>query len=370
MTRALKWGLLALLVLFFSAPLGAQEPPSSPIISYPNGTPQGPGQEAQKGQGPPETAALEAPTSSSQGELLVGEDSGAGEKEVLDASGAKEEEASLDAHQEAFERSLAELMPVTPEEITKFRKDSDKREKAASDSPPSGIRTRTVPVSLDPGFAPPLVELTPNLVTALVFLDTTGSPWPITASVLGSGKLFEAQVLEGGDNNRIIVSALSSHGNSNLIVTLEGHDIPLVLRLETRSGVDANRRIDGLLICQVQARGPKALPQEAAQFSPLLDGTLYSFLDGLVPKGARAVSFVPSLEGISIYDYEGRLYIRTKSSLLWPAFKARVIGASGYAVYETESVPSLLISLEDEIKRLTLSTYLDGEVLAKSGGIK
>jgi intracellular multiplication protein IcmK len=258
--------------------------------------------------------------------------------------------------QAAYQRSLSELIPVSPDEIRDFRQKLDERDEALADSPPRALRTRTVRLSLSPGFQPPVVALTPNLVTALVFLDSSGSAWPVTSSVLGSGSLYRAEILKNDSDNRVIVSPQSAHGNSNLIITLQNHEIPLVIRLATKSGVRADRDADGLIIFQVQGRGPKAGPTEtgAASGGPV-DSLLYSVLDGVVPSGAAVLKAEPEAEGTTFLAAGGTLYVRTRHSLLWPGFSARVSGPGGWTVYEAPFQSPVLIGLENEIVRAALS---------------
>ncbi|MDR2350535.1 MAG: DotH/IcmK family type IV secretion protein [Deltaproteobacteria bacterium] len=261
------------------------------------------------------------------------------------------------AHREAYKKSLAELLPVTPEEIRTYREESDKRDRALTDAPPGKLRTRTVRLSPDPGFMPPTVELTPNLVTALVFLDSTGMPWPLSSSVLGSGALYGAEVLEGEKRNAMTISPLTQHGNSNLIVTLEGLDIPLVLRLETKPGLDGKRDVDGLVMVQVRARGPEALPflSENALDAPVSD-LLYAFLDGLSPEGTIPLRFSPDYPDTTLAKNGPSFFLRTRASLMWPRHKASVAGAGGFKVYEIPPTPRLLVKTGEDITGLRVET--------------
>jgi intracellular multiplication protein IcmK len=258
---------------------------------------------------------------------------------------------------EAYERSLKILLPTTPEEVRGYRMKLDEREEAMSDSRPAAMRSRTERVRLEPGREAPLVELSPNLVTALVFTDSTGSPWPVAATVLGSGSLFSAQLLENGAANQVVVSPLSNHGHSNLVVSLKGNDIPLVVRLITSSAVDPARQLDGLIIFQIQEPGPGARPLVNGSVKPrqVVDALLYSLLDGVEPTRARAVIAEPALEGESFVQVGSNLYLRTTRALIWPAPQARVSGPGGLSVYELPPVPSVLLADRDEVFTVLLS---------------
>lgn len=258
--------------------------------------------------------------------------------------------------QGAYERSLAILLPASPEEVRSYRQSQDERAEALADPPPAAMRSRTERVWLEPGASPPLVELSPNLVTALVFTDSTGQPWPVAATVLGSGALFSAQLLEGEPANQVIVSPLAGHGHSNLVVGLKGKDVPLVARLSTSPAARPGRRLDGLVVFQVQEPGPLALPgaPEAPGAGSVVGDVLYGLLDGLEPEGARPVEAEPALEGETFLRSGDSLYLRTRRRLMWPAHTAMVSGPGGVAVYELPPVPSVLVRDSRGVSAVTL----------------
>ncbi|MDR2387499.1 MAG: hypothetical protein LBE80_07960 [Deltaproteobacteria bacterium] len=279
------------------------------------------------------------------------------EFEDLEGLGDLEElEAINEERRLAYERSLEILLPTSPEEVKAYRKSLDEREEALSDGAPLAMRSRTERVRLEPGFKPPLIELSPNLVTALVFTDSTGSPWPVTATVLGSGNMFSVELLEAEGSNQIIVAPLSNHGHSNLVVSLKGKDIPLMARLSTTSAVKDDRELDGLIIFQVQESGPLARPVPGLDPKPtvLVDNLLYELLDGMTPNGARIIEAKPALEGESFTQVGPNLYLRTTRGLLWPAPKAKVSGPGGLAVYELPLVPSVMVHDSEEVHTVIL----------------
>jgi hypothetical protein len=158
----------------------------------------------------------------------------------------------------------------------------------------------------------------------------------------------------------VVLSPLSQHGNSNLLISLEGHDIPLVIRLITRSGVDEERNVDALIIFQVKGRSPKAgsdLPVD--KIGSVVDKTLYQILDGINPGSAVPLSASPEISDTSFLELDGTLYVRTRHSLLWPGFLTRVRGAGGWAVFAAPLSSPVLIGQGDEILRVNLKRLED-----------
>ena len=258
-------------------------------------------------------------------------------------------------HQDAFEASLQNLMPITPEQIEQYRQKTDQREKALADAPPASVGTRTHCVTLAPGFVPPVLQLTPNLITALVLVDESGQPWPITSASLGSGELFTLQVLGIESRNQILLSPMSAHGNSNLVITLLGNDIPLIIRLQTESGLNRNRDIDGMIVFQIQSKGPNAPPPVVAYpvQGPVND-IILTIMDGVMPAGAKLIKTQPVLTDSRFYQLGDTMYLRTRLRLMWPSHTAVLSGVGGYNVYELPVVPSIMVSDDGEVLRVAV----------------
>jgi hypothetical protein len=184
-----------------------------------------------------------------------------------------------------FDEIATELLPLSPEEIKAFRAKIDTRAKALSDSPPGSLASRAVAFRVAPGLDPPKVTLTPGLVTALVFTTPSGQPWPVTSNALGSGSLFNAEILTGAEH-QILVSPLAHHGHSNLVVGLKGLDQPLMIRLEIASGVDPNRQVDGLVNFQIRNANRPTSNEAGVSLTPGLS-TAYDLLEGRDPGDGR-----------------------------------------------------------------------------------
>ena len=93
---------------------------------------------------------------------------------------------------EAFANVPDGLMPLSPEEIKELRRAFNSTQKASAfvqDVPAKPVSS-TVMVDISPGASPPVVRLSSGFVSSLVFLDSTGAPWPIQAYDLGDPKSF------------------------------------------------------------------------------------------------------------------------------------------------------------------------------------
>ena len=95
----------------------------------------------------------------------------------------------------AFNALLQQNMPLTPQQVIKLRQMIDTSQRAASTPPtvpPKPVST-TVMMNLAPGTTPPAIRLAKGYVTSLVFVDSTGAPWPIAAYDIGDPKATNIQ---------------------------------------------------------------------------------------------------------------------------------------------------------------------------------
>lgn len=100
-----------------------------------------------------------------------------------------------DMSTQAFAGVVSKQLPLTPEQIAELRKAFESSRRAAAT--PAGIpprpTTSSVLVNLSPSAAPPVVRLGPGYISSLVFVDSTGQPWPIKAYSVGDPNSFNIQ---------------------------------------------------------------------------------------------------------------------------------------------------------------------------------
>jgi len=279
---------------------------------------------------------------------------------VLGQAGTQTEEAARKAEakkaQEAqalFEESLRQMMPLNEGQIQEYRERSDQRERALLPVSPL-LNSRTVRVSLEPGRAPVKVFTTANIATSLVFHDSTGQPWPITSVTNGGPSFFQVLRPELPDGNLLNILPTQGYGTSTIVVTLEKQDIPLVIRLESDSVRSPERKADALVLFQLAHRGPKAAVPVIADIKETVDSTLLSFLDRVPPEGSVRVRTEPQKEGLSVWKYNGKHYIRTVHALMWPAWSAVVNGAGNVKCHEVPVTGRIMLSVNGQVQTIIL----------------
>ncbi len=261
--------------------------------------------------------------------------------------------------QALFEESLRQMMPLNEGQIQEYRERSDQRDRALLPVSPD-LNTRTVRVALEPGHPPVPVHTTANVATSLVFHDSTGQPWPVTSVTNGAPKHFQILRPELPDGNLLNVMPTQGYATSTIVVTLEGRDIPLVIRLESDSVRSPERKADALVLVQLAHHGPKASVPLVKDIRETADSTMLSFLDRVPPKDSVKIRFEPKAENVSVWEYGNKLYIRTAYPLMWPAWNAVVNGAGGTRCYEAPRTGRIMLSINGNIETFVLKNREGG----------
>ena len=256
--------------------------------------------------------------------------------------------------QALFQESLRQMMPLDDAQIQEYRERSDQRERALLPVSPA-LNSRSVRVSLEPGSTPVKVFTTANVATSLVIHDSTGQPWPITSVTNGGPSFFQVLRPELPDGNLLNVMPIHGYGTSTIVVTLEKQDIPLVIRLESDSVRSPERKADALVLFQIAQFGPKAKVPIIDDIKETVNSTMLAFLDQVPPSDAVRVQLEPQMENVSIWKMNSQHYIRTKHTLMWPAWLAVVNGAGDVKCYEAPVTSRIMVSNNGKIQTIVLS---------------
>ncbi len=252
--------------------------------------------------------------------------------------------------QEAFAKTLNNLMPLTTDQTKTLKKAYDDRKKVVSESP--GVAPKptssSVIVNLSPGSTPPVIRLRAGFITSLVFLDSTGEPWPITAYDLGNPSSFNIQpTTPDGKTNTMLVQAASTYQSGNLAVMLKGQNTPIMLTL-----MPGQKAVDYRVDLRVPGFGPNAKPTTDG-LPQSSDPMLLTFLDGVAPQGAKAVKIEGGGDS-QAWVYAHHLYVRTRLTLLSPSWISTMSSPDGTHVYQLTEAPVILVSDHGKLMQLKI----------------
>lgn len=266
---------------------------------------------------------------------------------MIDSAPPAEFPPSQDANI-AFHNLLQQNVPLTPQQIVQLRQQIDESQRAAAvpaNIPPKPVST-TLMINLAPGTTPPAVRLAQGYVSSLVFVDSTGSPWPIAAFDIGNPKAVNIQW--DGKSNILLLQAVLPYSDGDIVIRLVGLPTPLTLEL-----VAGQRVVDFRVDIHVPGIGPNtkelpigtALPASANQL-------LLSVLDGIAPPGSKALSVIGA--DAQAWTLGSRLYLRTRLTVLSPGWVGKMVSPDGMQAYELPKTSSVLVSRYGEPAELRI----------------
>ncbi|WP_058533120.1 DotH/IcmK family type IV secretion protein [Legionella saoudiensis] len=246
----------------------------------------------------------------------------------------------------AFKDMTRGLYPLTPEQIVHLRQMQQTVEYAKASTPgtPPKPTATSQFVNLSPGSTPPVIRLAQGFVSSLVFLDSTGSPWPISAYDLGDPSAFNIQWDK--TSNTLMIQALKLYNYGNLAVRLQGLNTPVMLTL-----IPGQKAVDYRVDLRVQGYGPNAKnrPMEAG-LPPSASELLLHVLDGVPPPGSKRLGIIGG--DARAWLSNDRMFIRTNLTILSPGWLASMTSADGTHAYEMQKSPVLLVSWHGKVMQL------------------
>ncbi|PPC84766.1 MAG: type IV secretion protein IcmK [Methylotenera sp.] len=240
--------------------------------------------------------------------------------------------------EESFQSVINKGMPMTPEQIARLRQLLDDQQRAKSTLPyvPPKPVVSTMVVRGEPGETPPVVRLSRNFVSSLVFSDASGAPWPITSFGAGNDDMFSVANPDPKNANVLTVSTGSAYAYGNVHVSLLGRPSPIMITL-----VADQKYVDYQANITVQARGPNAVaPTTYAGNSFQNSPALTSFLDGIPPE--KSVPLEVSDQRVQAWKLNNKFYIRTKMALYSPAWSNHHASPDGMHAYEITPTPVIV----------------------------
>lgn len=243
-----------------------------------------------------------------------------------------------DSSQAAFNSMVNTALPMTPDQIHRLKQlftATQYAQAAPPGTPPRPVATSQV-VNLAPGSTPPVIRLAQGFVTSLVFIDSTGAPWPIDSYSIGDPSRFNIQWNK--TDNTLMVQAMSLYNYGNLAVRLKGLVTPVMLTL-----IPGQKDVDYRVDLRVQGLGPNAVPLVGEILPNVTNPLLLGVLDGIPPPGSKELNVCGT--DMQAWLLGNRLYVRSHFVILSPAWLATLSSADGTKAYEMQKTPMLLISL-------------------------
>lgn len=248
----------------------------------------------------------------------------------------------------AFEGVTRQLFPLSPEQILRLRQlytTSEFALASTAGTPPKPTATSQF-VNLSPGSTPPVIRLSQGFVSSLVFLDSTGAPWPIAAYDLGDPTSFN--IVWDKTSNTLMIQAIKLYNYGNLAVRLRGLNTPVMLTL-----IPGQKAVDYRVDLRVQGLGPNAIKiPVGVSLPPNASDLLLHVLDGVPPAGSQRLTV--SGGDARAWLLNDKIYVRTNLTVLSPAWIGSMTSADGTHAYEMQKTPVLLVSWHGKIMQLKI----------------
>ncbi|WP_420324131.1 DotH/IcmK family type IV secretion protein [Legionella birminghamensis] len=322
-----------------SAQQGGTSSINPQLGNIPLGTAQGAGQTQQSSTTVQNTTVVNATT----GQQISGPPQTAAGPEQQQAPTPNDNEL---IDKQAFDGVLRQKFPLTPEQIIRLRhayQSNEFAETSTAGTPPKPTATSQF-VNLSPGSTPPVIRLSQGFVSSLVFLDSTGAPWPISAYDLGDPASFNIQWDK--TSNTLMIQALRLYNYGNLAVRLRGLNTPVMLTL-----IPGQKAVDYRVDLRIQGYGPnaKSMPMEEG-IPPAASDILLHVLDGVPPDGSTRL--VVSGGDARAWLLNDKMYVRTNLTILSPGWIGSMTSADGMHAYEMQKSPVLLVSWHGKVMQL------------------
>jgi len=252
-----------------------------------------------------------------------------------------------DISNQAFAGVVGKQLPMTSEQIAKLREAFEVARRAAATPAeiPARPTTSSVSVNLSPRAAPPVIRLGAGYISSLVFIDSTGQPWPIRAYSVGDPTSFDIQWDK--KSNTLLVQASAFFKRSNLAVLLDGLDTPVMLTLLAGQGA-VDYRVD----LRIPGAGPNAIYSK--QYLPSsADPILLDVLNGVPPKSAKTLKVLGNRDS-QAWLINNKLYLRTSLDIISPAWQSIMTSVDGTHAYELQPTAVILALRRGKDRELKL----------------
>ena len=259
----------------------------------------------------------------------------------------KQAEGKDDMGESAFAAMATQLFPLDADQVHRLRQMFESSQAAAAapaGTPPRPTATSQL-VSLAPGSTPPVIRLTQGFVSSVLFLDSTGAAWPIAAYSLGNPEAFN--IVWNKKDNMLMIQANKGYTYANMAIRLRGLETPVMLTL-----IPGQKAVDYRVDMRVPGLGPNAKQPSSIGMPSEVNTQLLSILDGSPPTGGQMLK----VEGgdAQAWQVAGKLFLRTRYTVLSPGWMATLSSADGMRVYEMQQTPLVLVSAHGKVIQLKL----------------
>ncbi len=264
-----------------------------------------------------------------------------------------------------YQSAAKSLLPLRSKDLMSFRKRLQATQKA-SEVPITPPLAKTEVITVHPNRGGiPVIPMAAGYVTDVSFVNEWGQPWSVVDATVGNGAAFQVvnpvasgsiqtesalQNKEGKTSansaalvktSTIIVAAKQKFRDSNLSVLL--HQLPTPLLFDLQTG---EKQVDYRIIVRVDGLPAGAMPPigGGARSHDAADAVLMRALYDTMPQSAQPIPF-----GFGeAWRLNGKVWLRTRHSVLAPAWLATLQSPNGVHAYELPATETAMLTVNGE----------------------
>ncbi|MBU0743830.1 MAG: DotH/IcmK family type IV secretion protein [Gammaproteobacteria bacterium] len=249
-------------------------------------------------------------------------------------------------YDEAFSNVVNQMLPMSPQQVSKLREVFIDSQLAASTPPgvPPKPTSTSLLVSLSPQATPPVIRLSAGYITSLVFVDSTGQPWPIASYSIGDPSAFNIQWDRKG--NTLLTQSSTFYKRSNLAVMLRDLNTPVMITL-----ISGQQAVDYRVDLRIPGFGPNAVFVQNG-IPDATNPVLLEVLNGVPPRGSKEIKVGGG--DAQAWLLNDKLYLRTNLTIISPGWQSILSSIDGTHAYQLQPAPIILVLQKGKDKILTL----------------
>lgn len=204
---------------------------------------------------------------------------------------------------------------------------------------------RSISPNLAPGVTPPIINVSKNMLTNIVFTDMEGNPWYIDKVLLNRSHFNDNAGIDpqGKKTNVLTLEPVNPFEYGNVTVMLEGKTLPVIFM-----AASGQPTVDVRVDARMQGKNPSVASSDLnpanLMISSDIDEVGLRFLDGNIPEDAE--SLLSSDAQANGWKYGNYLYVKTRLDVLYPAYNSRATSPDGYNIYRFDNDPSSITFMQ------------------------
>lgn len=204
---------------------------------------------------------------------------------------------------------------------------------------------RSINPDLSAGKTPPVIRVSKNLLTTVVFTDLAGNPWYIDKVIVNRDQFNDSASvsIDGQPTNILTLEPTQAIQYGTVSIMLKGKTMPVIFLLsagQNEVDIRVDARMSGTNPDQANANiDPSSLLSVSG-----VDESSLGFLDGYIPQSAEQLQ--SSDGGVTAWLYNNQTYVKTKFNVLYPSFHSRATTADGVNIYRFETNPKSISFLQ------------------------